>query len=48
LDKDKDDYIRTDEIREFLASHGFYATDREIQVLISRFDFDNRNSICFD
>ena len=48
LDLDCDDFIRWGEARDFLANNGFYATDKELQGLICRFDPDNRSRICFE
>ena len=33
-------------MRDFLANNGFYATDKELQGLVCRFDPDNRSRIC--
>jgi Ca2+-binding EF-hand superfamily protein len=30
IDKDRDDFIRSWELRDFLADSGFYATEREL------------------
>ena len=45
IDNDRDDFIRAVELREFLASNGFYATDRELAGLVCRLDQDNRSRI---
>jgi len=48
IDTDGDDFIRCKELRDFLASNGFYATDRELAGLLCRFDPDNRSRICLE
>jgi len=30
MDLDKDDFLRIHELRDFLASNGFYATEKEL------------------
>jgi len=38
IDKDADEFVRTWELRDFLADSGFYATERELQGLMYRLD----------
>lgn len=45
LDQDNDDFVRKQELRDFLANNGFYATERELQGLVFRFDPDNKSRI---
>ena len=45
LDTDRDDFVRKQELRDFLANNGFYATERELQGLVFRFDPDNKSRI---
>jgi Ca2+-binding EF-hand superfamily protein len=38
IDKDGDEFVRSWELRDFLADSGFYATERELQGLMYRLD----------
>ena len=40
--------ILAGDIRDVLAEHGFYSTERELQGLMYRLDRDADSSICFD
>lgn len=48
IDSDGDDYIRSGELRDFFAQSGFYASDRELQGLLNRFDVDKTHKVSFD
>ena len=48
IDTDHDDFVRSAEIRDYLAANGFYATDRELTGLITLFDPDNKSRISMD
>lgn len=47
IDRDADGFIRNCELRDFLADHGFYATERELAGLMVRMDMDKDNRISF-
>lgn len=48
IDSDGDDYIRSVELRDFFAQAGFYASDRELQGLLNRFDGEKTHRVSFD
>lgn len=45
IDKDADEFLRSWELRDFLADSGFYATERELQGLMYRFDHINNGRV---
>ena len=47
IDSDRDEVIRSAELRDFFANNGFYATERELLGLINRFDPAKTNKINF-
>lgn len=47
VDRDADGFLRGCDLRDFLADHGFYATERELAGLMARMDTDKDNRICF-
>ena len=47
MDTDCDGQIDLDDIREFLANTGFYATERELQGIICKCDKSNNGLISF-
>lgn len=47
MDRDCDGQLDIDDIREFLANTGFYATERELQGIMSKVDKSNNGLISF-
>lgn len=47
MDTDGDNFITLDDIREFLASSGFYATERELAGIMQKCDKDGDGRISF-
>ncbi len=45
IDRDGDGFVRGCDLRELLADHGFYATERELAGLVHRLDRDRDNRI---
>lgn len=48
MDKGKKGYLSRDDVREFLADNGFYATEREIECIISKADKTKDGRINFN
>lgn len=48
IDKDKDGEIAPEELKEMLSEHCFYATDREVQSVLSKFDKNGNGKISFN
>jgi len=48
IDKDADEFVRSWELRDFLADSGFYATERELQGLMYRLDHLSNGRISQD
>ncbi len=48
LNANEDGYVRMGDLRDFCASQGFYATERELQGCLNRFDPTRRNMFTFD
>jgi Ca2+-binding EF-hand superfamily protein len=47
LDKNKNGSITKYEFKEFLAEHGFYATTKELQTLMSRYDRNEDGKVSY-
>jgi len=47
LDKDHKGYLNKADIRELLADHGFYATQKELQNLVSRYDYNEDGKVSY-
>ena len=47
MDRDCDGYVDLDDVREFLANTGFYATERELQGIMTKCDTNNNGRISF-
>ena len=47
IDRDCDGVIDLDDLREFLANTGFYATERELQGILVKCDKNNNGLINF-
>ena len=47
MDTDGDGYLEMNDFREFLANNGFYATERELQCIISKCDQNDTGRITF-
>ena len=45
VDRDCDGFVRSHELRDVLADHGFYATERELAGLMHRLDKDRDNRV---
>ena len=41
MDRDCDGFLDLEDIREFLALNGFFATERELQGIMSKCDKNN-------
>jgi Ca2+-binding EF-hand superfamily protein len=48
IDQDSDSLLRTSEIRDFFAHHGFYATERELQGLMLRLNPNKEQKVNLD
>lgn len=48
MDTDCDGYLTMDNLREFLANNGFFATERELQGIIQKCDKDGDSRISFN
>lgn len=48
MDQDIDGYLIVDDIREFLANNGFFATERELQGIMHKCDKDGDGRISFN
>ena len=48
LDRHNEGCVRAYALRDFLADCGFFATDKELMGLLSRFDPESRARITFD
>jgi hypothetical protein len=40
MDRNRDGLVTPDEIRDMLAEHGFFATEKELQFIMLKFDKD--------
>jgi Ca2+-binding EF-hand superfamily protein len=47
MDRDCDGFLDLEDIREFLALNGFFATERELQGIMSKCDKNNNGRINF-
>lgn len=47
-DKNKDGYLESEDIKEMLSEHCFYATDREITSILNKFDKDGDGKVAFN
>jgi Ca2+-binding EF-hand superfamily protein len=47
LDGDMDGYIELNDLREFLANNGFYATERELQGVLHKCDKNQIGRVTF-
>jgi Ca2+-binding EF-hand superfamily protein len=47
-DKDKDGFIGGEDLREMLAENSFFATEREINSVMNKFDRDGDGKIAFN
>jgi len=47
LDKDHKGYLNKADIRELLADHGFYATQKELQNLVARYDYNEDGKVSY-
>jgi len=47
LDKNNNGSISKNEFRELLADHGFYATQKELQGLVSRYDYNEDGKVSY-
>lgn len=47
MDRDCDGWVDLDDLREFLANTGFYATERELQGIMTKCDTNNNGRISF-
>jgi Ca2+-binding EF-hand superfamily protein len=46
-DKDFDGYLSQNDVREMLSEHGFFATERELNSIMHKFDKDRDMKISF-
>ena len=47
MDTDMDAHLCLEDFREFLANHGFYATERELQGIFFKCDKNQNGRITF-
>lgn len=47
IDKNQDGVITGNDIRDMLADHGFFATEKEMAFIMYKFDKDRDNKIVF-
>ena len=47
LDSDMDGFIMVEDVREFLATNGFFATERELQCVFHKCDRNNNGRVTF-
>jgi len=47
MDTDLDGYLTLEDLREFLANNGFYATERELQGVMHKCDRNNNGRVTF-
>jgi Ca2+-binding EF-hand superfamily protein len=46
-DKNKDGVITSNEVRDILAEHGFFATEKELLFIMAKFDKDRDQKISY-
>ena len=46
-DVNKDGYVSSEDIRNMLAEHGFFATERELVSIMKKFDRDGDSKISY-
>ena len=47
VDRNGDGVVTGHDIRDMLADHGFYATEKEMQFIMYKFDKDADNKVIF-
>jgi Ca2+-binding EF-hand superfamily protein len=47
MDRNRDGVVTSAEIRDLLADHGFFATEKEMSFIMNKFDKDKDAKISF-